>query len=50
MNNENYWKQRCEAAEGVLHFCPITFLSMSDNDRFDKALESWQKLKNNPIT
>ncbi len=44
-SSENYWKQRCEAAEGVLHFCPLLFLSMSENVRFDKAYEIWKELK-----
>jgi len=44
-SSENYWKQRCEAAEGVLHFCPLLFLSMSENNKFDKAYEIWKQLK-----
>ena len=42
---ENYWKQRCEAAEELISFWPPNYLSPDHRDKY----RAWQQLKSTPL-
>jgi hypothetical protein len=48
-SNEKYWRERCEAAEGVIERFVVSPLHPDTSDNGKKIFAEWQELKSTPI-